>query len=124
MKDMSNPTPQQIRDWAYTTDAVEPCQDWDLVLSWAQVEKVFFDLASEDHCPNRRFILRILYLIVGDAVRTNFGSKPRYAVEGLIEKSNAYHHPDIERWRKKSLELLKHPENFDYAIWCGGGLAN
>lgn len=121
--DPSNPAPDEVRAWAYDADAPEPCYDWDLMLCWVQHEPAYLELASDESCPKRRYFLAVLYLMVGDAVRTKFRSRPRPIVEGLIARGDAYSHPDIRLWQKRSSELLEVPERFDYEQWCGGGLA-
>jgi hypothetical protein len=67
MKDPWNPTPNEIRWWACMPRAVEPCQDWDLALSWSLPEKVLIDLPCDEFCPARRCMLGVLYFIVRDA---------------------------------------------------------
>jgi hypothetical protein len=123
MVDPWNPSPDEIRAWAYSPGAIEPCQDWDLALSWCQHEKALLETASDDSCPNRRYMLGVLYLIVGDAVRTGFRSRPRPIIEGLIARAREYGHPDVREWGRRSLELLATSTDFDYDLWCGGRLA-
>lgn len=124
MIDPWNPTPNEIRTWAYAPDAVEPCQDWDLALSWSLHEKVLLETASDEACPNRRYLLRVLYLIVGDAIRTDFHTRQRSIIEGLVARGDEYGHPDIRTWQQRSRELLASPALFNYDLWCGGGYAH
>lgn len=124
MIDPWNPTPNEIRSWAYDPDAAEPCQDWDLALSWLQDEAVYLSLATDDDCPKRRFFLSLLYLMVGDAVRSDFRARPKPIVIGLIEHGNEYPHPDISTWQRRSRELIACPATFEYDAWCGGQLAS
>ena len=63
-----NPMPDEVREWAYDAEALAPCEDWDLALSWAQHERAYLELASDEACPKRRYFLAVLYLMVGDAV--------------------------------------------------------
>ena len=123
MIDPWNPTPDEIRAWAYTPGAVEPCQDWDLALSWSLHEKALLETASDDSCPNRRYMLAVLYLVVGDAVRSDLRTRPRPVIEGFLDRAGQYDHPDIRLWERRSRELLANPARFDYECWCGGGLA-
>lgn len=117
-----NPTPDEIREWAYNAESVEPCEDFHLALKWTRHEKALFECASDDNCPKRDFFLSILYLIVGDAVRWNYLSTPRLIIEGFIQRGDEYRHPAIEAWQQRSRELLKHPIRFNYDEWCAGGL--
>jgi len=124
MLDPWNPTPDEIREWAYTPGALEPCQDWELALAWTRHERALLELASDESCPARRYILSVLYRIVGDAVRSDFRSPARPIIEGFIRRGDEYRHPDIARWQARSEELLHRPELFDYEQWCGGGLTS
>jgi hypothetical protein len=65
--------------------------------------------------------LHVLYLIVGDAVRTGYRSTERPIVEGLIERGDSYRHPDIQSWQERSCDLMAHPDKFDYTSWCASG---
>ena len=123
MHDPWNPTPDEVRKWAYGPDAPEPCEDWDLALCWAQHERCYLELASDELCPKRRFILGILYLIVGDAVRSGFRSRQRPIIEGFLKVGNDYPHADVRLWQARSRELLDDPERFAYDLWCSGGYA-
>src|SRR5262245_32200531 len=122
MHDPWNPMPDEVREWAYDAESLEPCQDWDLALCWAQHERAYLELASDEACPKRRYFLALLYLMVGDAVRSEFRHRPQPIIEGLIDRGNEYRHRDIKQWQARSRELLKHQGLFDYDEWCGGGL--
>jgi hypothetical protein len=123
MLDPWNPSPDEIRAWAYTPGAVEPCQDWDLALCWSLHEQALLETASDDACPGRRYMIAVLYLIVGDAVRNGFRSRPCTVIEGFLARADAFDHPEIRLWQRRSRELLANPAHLDYALWCGGGLA-
>src|SRR5262245_15036487 len=84
------PSPDEIREWAYTVGAMEPCQDWDLALLWSCHEKALLDCASDDACPNRIYMLGILYLVVGDAVRNDFRTRPQPIIEGFLDRGDEY----------------------------------
>jgi hypothetical protein len=118
-----NPTPDELRAWAYDTNAVEPCQDWDLVLCWAPHVNAHLELASDESCPKRRYFLAILYLLVGDAVRTNFRNHLRLSIEDWIARGDVHTHPAIRLWQERSRRLLEAPEQFNYEQWCAGGFA-
>lgn len=119
-----NPTPAQIRSWAFDPDKDWPTPDWDLALSWLQDENLFLTLATDIGCPNRLFFLSLLYFIVGNAVRTNFRDRERYAIEGFINRGDKYPNPDIELWQQRSRALLAGKLTFNYDDWCGGRLVS
>src|SRR5262245_12046388 len=87
MYDPWNPSPDDVRTWAYEPGAAEPCQDWDLALYWKGHEKALLETASDDSCPNRRRMLEVLYFIVGQDFRDSFRSRPRPILEGFIRRA-------------------------------------
>ena len=119
-----NPSSTEVRAWAYSTDAVAPCQDWDLALSWAGHERDYLQFAADPNCPTQSFFLRVIYLMVGDAVRTGYRSISEAQVVGFVELAAGTRSKPLRLWRERALRLLKHPSEFEYAAWCGGGLAN
>lgn len=121
MHDPWNPTTPEIREWAYSTDAVEPCQDWDLALSWAQYVPVYIEFVADPRCPSRDYFLHVLYFMVGDAVRTEFRNTPRPIVEGWLEKHSEFLCAELSLWADRSWKLLRDPASFDYEYWCGWG---
>lgn len=117
-----NPSSAEVRAWAYTPGAVEPCQDWDLALSWAGHEREYLELVADPACPNSEYFLRVLYLMVGDAVRSGFRTVSESVVRGFVELAADSRSQQLQLWRARALRLLKHPEEFEYEAWCGGGL--
>jgi hypothetical protein len=82
-------------------------------------------LAAADDCPKQDYFLQLLYLMVGDAVRTGYNTWPRENLEKIIRASSeiASRNHKLYLWVKRSEELISHPEMFDYNDWCAGGLA-
>jgi hypothetical protein len=119
-----NPSSAEVRQWAYTLDADEPCQDWDLALSWAAHEREYIEFAADQECPSRKYFLRLLYFIIGDAVRNNFRTVSEARSRSFVEFGRKTASPEVRLWCERSLDLLKNPEGFEYSAWCGGGLAN
>jgi hypothetical protein len=123
MNDPWNPTEAEVRDWAYQPDAMEPEQDWHLVLPGTGFEELYLGLVADPACPTRGYFLEVLYLLVGDAVRTGYGVHREERVEVLLERGLASGDPDLALWAERSRELKAHPEAFSYDAWCRGGLA-
>ncbi|MBC2606301.1 hypothetical protein [Pelagicoccus albus] len=124
MKDPYNPTEDEIREWAFTDISVEPRQDWDLMLSHLNRTRLYLELASNDQCPTSEYFLSLLYLIVGDAVRTDFQTKKKSEIEDLLEVAETeFPKYFIHLWVTRSRELLLNPESFEYDEWCAGDLA-
>ncbi|HEY1123667.1 MAG TPA: hypothetical protein VGE67_18770 [Haloferula sp.] len=124
--DAANPTDAEIERWAYIPGAHYPPemeQDWDLMVTDPERVDLLERLASDLSCPNRDFFLSCLYLLVGDAVRTNGSTWP--LAEARVWLSRERQHPpeDIARFLTRAKHLVAHPEDFDYQKWCNGGHA-
>jgi hypothetical protein len=124
MRSPSDPSTDDLRTWAFTEGASEPIQDWELLITNLSRAPLFIQFASDPKCPNSLFFLRCLYLLVGDAVRTDGRTSNLQDVLTFVN-SNAYNwDPDIQAWVCRSLALLKEPSRFRYDDWRGGRLAN
>src|SRR5207248_785684 len=66
-----------------------------------------------------------LYLIVGDAVRSNFNTSSRAEIETMLTRAAGAAVTDraVGRWISESRDLMEHAERLDYRLWCDGGLA-
>ena len=115
-----NPSATEIEEWAFNKKVPEPVQDWQLALSWKMEEELYLDLASNPKCPKRQYFLSVLYLIVGDAVRTDYRNLEKPIVEGFVNRGEKYEHPDIQLWVERSRKLIKNPSLFHHGKWCGG----
>jgi hypothetical protein len=121
--DIVNPTAAEIRSWAMSRRPL-PMQDWDLIIaSDPNREDVFLELATEARGVKRKTFLGILYLIVGDAVRTNWHTRSREQVLNLIERSKVLPDESLRIWATRATELIANPGLFRYGLWCGGGYA-
>lgn len=124
MRSPSNPIAGDIERWAFDATAVEPVQDWDLILSHCPYEPLYMKLAAASDCPQREFFLALLYLIVGDAVRTNYRTRSLPDIERLLafaeQEFKSYW---LYLWVQRSRNLLATPQTFRYDDWCAGGLA-
>lgn len=99
-------------------------QDWDLILTWLPYEKIYLEFAADDRCPSADYFLALLYLIIGDAVRTQFASRSKDDLMGLLKLAEReFPKRPIFRWVQRSRILVKNPEMFRYDDWCAGGLA-
>ena len=121
MDDPFNPSDDELRSWAHG-DGMWPEQDFDLIVADHDRVPLFLELSTS---PQREFFVSCLYLIVGDAVRTNFKTTTRDDLERILDRSTAaaLSDPSIERWLSDSHRLLAHPDTFNYDDWCDGGLA-
>jgi hypothetical protein len=120
--DAASPTPEEIRAWAMCNDP-EPMEDWDLVLADLRHAPVLVDLVADEKCPSRRYLLIALYGLVGNAVRSGFSEAPQGDLEALLAKARITANSWLEAWADRSEHLIANPGEFDYALWCAGGLA-
>jgi hypothetical protein len=119
---VSNPTAEEVRAWAYSGD-LAPEQDWDLVLAEVHLAPTLIELVADERCPGRDFPLRVLYLLVGDAVRSGYQQTRPEDLEPLFSEAERRGELGLTTWATRSRQLLEQPDRFDYAAWCDGGLA-
>jgi hypothetical protein len=119
--DPVNPTEADLKWWAYDLEAIEPDQDFDLIVSISGHYQLIFEFASDPNCPKQKFFLSCLYTIVGDSVRSNWRAHDRQTVEQLIANGRLEPSGDIARWATRSTELIASPDRFQYNLWCGLG---
>ena len=124
MRDPYNPMRDDVRDWAFSDGALEPVQDWDLMLANLREFDLYAELAADDSCPNREYFLRVLYLIVGDAVRTNFRTESAESINEILEITVRFPNYCFHLLRQRALALLSAPSTFEYDDWCAGRLVD
>ncbi|MEM6333667.1 MAG: hypothetical protein AAF823_10055 [Planctomycetota bacterium] len=130
-----NPTEDELRQWAYTNDASYPAEDWELVLTdTPEFQEAVLEFASDDHCPQKRYFLAVLYLIVGEEVRRQIQAgatsrntidlSPGQTLTRLINKGDRYPSPSIQQWQERTRSLAADLSSFDYDEWCKAGYDN
>jgi len=124
MRDPYDPTDEELREWAYAVPRpLQPVQDFDLMVTTERRGELLLSLAADLDCPSHAWFLHCLYLLVGDAVRSQYGTSQRARIEQLVASGRASVAPTVQRWCERSEDLLAHPEQFSYEQWCSGGLA-
>lgn len=123
MNDPFNPTDDELIEWAYDVESVEPVQEWAVSIADLARADLFLRLAADSACPNRIFFLKCLYLLVGDAVRFDGNPSGLAPYRSLFERARQLEEPRLARWVARSQELIAHPETFDFQAWYEGGLA-
>lgn len=119
-----NPTGTEVREWAYSEGELEPCQDWHLaLLSWEGRECDYLEFAADSICPHQRYFLHVIYLMVGDTVRSGFRWVPETTARGFVELAENHRNKSLRLWRERALELLENPSKFKYTDWCDWGYA-
>jgi hypothetical protein len=120
-EDAWNPTPQEIRLWAHTT-AYAPEQDWELAVSDypALLVELVDDPTAEPYA--RLILLRALYILVGDVVRTGghlaqgSGEVTADKLEPTIADASVRCEP-LQRWAGRARALLTGTTAFSYHEW-------
>lgn len=120
-----NPTPEELRAWAFDSNAGPPqtAAQWDLLLADDPLMPTLVALAADPVCPKRTFALHCLYLYAADAVRTGFRAHPKRKVRKILEQAEATQDAWVDLWVQNTRALIKDPDLFDYHDWCQGGLA-
>ncbi len=110
--DVVNPTQEEIRAWAYS-GAIEPMQDWDLIIADVDNLDLLLKLIGDQACPARRYLLDSLYCLFGHSDRTD----PRLlrAAETARAASDTW----IASWGRRVCQAAGHPSEFNRADWCG-----
>jgi hypothetical protein len=120
--DMANPTEKEIIRWAYGS-FYAPMEDWDLIISDVIYAPLLIRLISDPACLSRSYLIRALYVLTGDAVRSNFQRGPLDVLREAIGLARNSTCDGLLAWAVRSERLIRHPAEFDYDQWCDGGLA-
>ncbi len=120
-EDAWNPTSQEIRSWAHTT-AYAPEQDWELAVSDYPALRVELvdDPTAEPYA--RLFLVRALYIWVGDVVRT--GGHLSQDTEGVMADKLEATIADalvrcepLQRWAGRARALVTGATAFSHHEW-------
>ena len=71
IRDPWNPTIDEIRDWAHSSDLDEPCENWHYSLRIAQHIQLYIDLVADRSCERRMRFLDVLYDTVREWLMEN-----------------------------------------------------
>jgi hypothetical protein len=126
LSDPTDPTPEDLRLWAYTPDAEYPDempQDWDLCVISFERAPLLLEFAADAHCPNRHFFLACLYTLAGDCVRSQAGGRDIPRLRALLASIPADGDRLVSLWAQRTEYLLAHPESYDYNRWGWGDFA-
>jgi len=124
--DAYNPTDEEVIRWAYVEGAYHPPemeQDWELCVADPGRAELFVSLVSDTACPNRKFFLSCLYLMVGDAVRSNGAYWDLEVLAAWLGKDRPEPVSDVALFFQRAGHLLVDRNGFNYDSWCGGGHA-
>ena len=116
-RDIWNPTREEVLQWAYTHRISMPAQDFELAVYKPELHEVILQCATDQACPHRYFFLGCLYVIVGDAVRSNWNAFSQEVVADIIKKGQQTQDPDVRRWAKRAERLIAEPTTYTYGRW-------
>ena len=124
MKNPWNPINEELREWAFDADALWPTQDFDLSVADLYLSEIILELASDNKCPKQRFFLKCAYIIVGDAVRTDYHTESKKDVMSFLDRAEKTGNSYLLKFIEHSKDLMQNPSKFNYDQWCDGGLAH
>ena len=124
--DAVNPTNEEIIRWAYIDGAHCPPemeQDWDLCVVDPERRELLFTLASDHSCPNRKFFLSCLYLMIGDCVRSSGHTWSKDGAVAWLGGLPDTAPSDVRRFVERAKDLVAGRTDLVYEQWCDGGYA-
>lgn len=110
MRDPFNPTPEEIRTWAYDPNSIDPMQDWELIVMLSTSIDDLIRYSADSGCPQKIFFAYCLRLRAEHATR----AEGPEAVKNMYEKikntpSAGVRFLDLKKFLEK---LLKIPYKF------------
>ncbi|NQX71697.1 hypothetical protein HQN90_37045 [Paenibacillus alba] len=113
-----NPTPEEIRAWAYSDEKI-PDQDWELAVNSFENIPMICSFIDDDNCNeyHTSFFLSSLYVFTGDIVKSG-EIKETARLSVLLEKVEmTAKSVKLNDWIKRSKHLIQQPKTYDYAYW-------
>ncbi|KAF7786169.1 hypothetical protein PRUB_a0647 [Pseudoalteromonas rubra] len=112
---------EEIRAWAFESDSPWPGQDFDLSVAELHFADLIIELSCDASCPKKDFFLSCAYIIVGDAVMTEYETRSKAGVEQFLQQIKATNNERLLTLYKLGTKLVATPSSFDYDFWCGEG---
>ncbi|UQZ35609.1 hypothetical protein C2I18_20035 [Paenibacillus sp. PK3_47] len=111
-----NPTPDEIKAWAYSDEGI-PDQDWELAVNSFDNIPVICGFIDDERCKKTSFFLGSLYVFTGDIVRSGIKEDVDQLSELLDNAEYKAQSEMLHAWIKRSKHLIHHPDTYDYAYW-------
>ena len=124
MREPINPTREEIREWAFLHEPMEPEQDSGLHLAHLREFDLYVELAANDDCPSWGYFLRLLYFVVGDAIRTEYRTTSENDIHKILSLTEKHPKHRFHLFRQRAVALIANPQTFSYDEWCAGMLAS
>ncbi len=109
--DVVNPTPEEIRRWAYSSSP-EPVEDFDTIVGQPEMLSTLIELVGESACPKRQFLLGSLYCLVGHSPHAD------ERISDAARTASASADPWLRTWALRTTRILDEPGTFTRDDWC------
>ncbi len=111
-----NPTPDEIRVWAYSDELI-PEQDWELAVNSFENIPMICKFVDDVNCKHIPFFLSSLYVFTGDIVRGK-KTEENKRLSALLDRLDLTARSELLiAWIARSRDLLEHPQTYTYAYW-------
>jgi hypothetical protein len=109
---------EELKAWAYGGSKDIPDQDWELAVASAGYDSLVLEIAEDINCPNRKFMLVCLYMMVGDLIHCELPPTRERELIKLATRGLASMEASVVVWATKSINIIKEPDGFEYEEWC------
>ena len=125
MKDTFNPTYEEIKNWAYSSEPSYPEQDWDIIvfdrIDDVKLTSLTLEIASDTDCPKQDSFIHFLNIMTGTvarfAAKNGFEEKKLKKLNELILKAEKSSSQLVLDWANRSKKIIQSPETFRYEDW-------
>jgi hypothetical protein len=122
VKSLQNASFRSITKWAYQKSKHNFIPMWDETITTIENADLLLQLASDQQCPQRSFILKCLYTLVGTSVSKHVPINIT-KINILLDKANSSSDTIIINWVNRSRLILKDLRKYDFVEWCQGGFS-
>ena len=111
-----------ITKWAYQKSKLKSIPEWDEQITTIENADLLLTLAIDQNCPQRAFILKCLYSLVGTSASKHVDVDIA-KINVLLDKAESSPDQVILNWVNRSRIILRDLKKFDYIEWCQGGFS-
>ena len=111
-----------ITKWAYQKSKLKSIPEWDEQITTIENADLLLTLAIDQNCPQRAFILKCLYSLVGTSASKHVDVDIA-KINVLLDKAESSPDQVILNWVNRSRIILRDLKKFDYTEWCQGGFS-
>ena len=111
-----------ITKWAYQKSKLKSIPEWDELITTIENADLLLALVLDQNCPQRAFILKCLYSLVGTSASKHVDVDIA-KINVLLDKAKSSSDQVILNWVNRSRIILRDLKKFDYVEWCQGGFS-